>query len=99
MTTCKFEGCDRRVRAVGLCVSHYRMHLAGEELRPVKTYKRYPAPAPGKKICTLCERVKDVEEDFYIRADGVSPLSRCKDCMIATSRAATLRRREAKSDG
>ena len=34
---CAYEGCDRRVRARGLCVSHYEQLRSGCKLRPIQT--------------------------------------------------------------
>lgn len=81
MKKCKYEGCGRPVKATGLCRSHYRMALSGQELRPLKTYKRFASPAPGKKVCTRCERVKELD-DFYARTGGKGKRSYCKECSI-----------------
>lgn len=75
--------------ARGLCASHYRMNLRGEELRPIKDYQYFLEPAPGKKICGSCERVLDADKDFYRRAHSDKPQPKCKDC--AKKRAAELR--------
>lgn len=87
MKHCKYEDnegspCNRPVKARGLCATHYHHELAGKPLRPIKVQKRYPAPAPGRRICTSCERVKDAEEDFYRRANG-GVFAECKVCIRA----------------
>jgi len=32
---CGFPGCGRRTRAMGLCQTHYKQQLRGEELKPI----------------------------------------------------------------
>lgn len=77
---CTYEPCNKKAHTSGLCTGHYNQRRKGLELRPLQAYKRYPVPAPGKKICTSCERVKDAEEDFYRRSDGGGPQAKCKEC-------------------
>lgn len=74
--------CGRRTKALGLCSAHYRMQANGEPFRAVGVYRRYATPAPGKKVCTNCERVLDVERDFYKRDKTDKPKSYCKTCTI-----------------
>lgn len=90
---CSYEGCERQTLVRGLCRSHYEMWLRGQELRPIATYKRYARPAPGKKICTACEAIKDIKTEFYERSPG-SPTNRCKDCM----RESEARRRKERNE-
>jgi len=81
MTTekCVFEGCDRPNHAKSLCNGHYMQQHRGEELRVLQVHKFYAPPAPGRKICTACERVLDAERDFYSRATGTKH-TWCKEC-------------------
>lgn len=85
MKQCTFPDCNRKVRARGLCVSHYRQYNKGQELKPLRDYTVYPAMPNGKKVCTHCERIKDEQEDFYRRAGGILPHSWCKDCSRANA--------------
>jgi DNA-directed RNA polymerase subunit RPC12/RpoP len=78
---CNYEPCHKKATAKGYCGSHYRQLQKGQELRPLRQYKRYPVPGPGKKICTVCERVK-VVEDFYMKANGKTRYAECKECSI-----------------
>jgi hypothetical protein len=62
---CAFEGCDKRRRALGLCVAHYMQQRRGTPLRPLRPYrgtrgpsKRMPCsfegcrrPNNGKGLC------------------------------------------------
>ena len=91
---CSYPECGRKVRAVGLCASHYRLRQEGKPLRPIKDYKIYARPAPDKKICTTCDRVLRVPEDFYTRQSG-GPTTACKDCTDLYVRKWKVRNRKA----
>ena len=78
MKVCKFEECGRPVRAKGYCLTHYEQERTGRPLRPINKHTRFPEPAPGKKICTICLRVLDKQEDFYHY--GTRTYARCKKC-------------------
>lgn len=95
MSECAFEGCGRQRKAKGLCISHWRQQHQGSELTPLKPYKRFARPAPGKKICTRCERVLRDPEDFYKRANG-SIQSWCKKCMTELASARFAAKQAAK---
>lgn len=82
---CSFEGCGRQAKSKGLCDPHRQQQLKGQELRPVRVTRVLARPAPHLKVCTKCDRVKRVDEDFYKRRSG-SPLSHCKECMKAAQR-------------
>ena len=94
MNECIFNHCSRKTKARGMCPGHYWQWRNGQELRPLKAYKLYPAPAPGKKICTSCDRVLDAEKDFYLRANN-KPQSWCKKCYIAKQTVTNARRKPA----
>jgi hypothetical protein len=89
---CSFIDCGRPVynQTRQLCMGHYKQHLAGKELKPIRKYKRFPKPGPGKKICNDCERVKDLS-DFYLKNGGY-PFATCKACTIKRHRAHNLAR-------
>lgn len=92
MKVCNFPDCGREQKSKGYCSSHYRQQHEGKELRPLRSQKRYPAPAPGKKICNVCETVKDVEE-FYMRTNGKTRHAECKECTIKRTQASLARRK------
>lgn len=98
MKECKYNGCDRKAYRRGWCSSHYLQLLNGQALRPLKRYKKYVAPAPGLKVCTSCERVRDVETEFYTRTTG-RPAAWCKECAIERSRLNYQMRKEAVDNG
>lgn len=96
MSECAFKGCDKPARNLGLCGAHYQQAHKGQELRPVRSYKRYPVPAPGKKICNACERIKDIGE-FYRKSPNGGVFACCKVCMIKTASEAQRQRKEARN--
>ena len=86
---CKFEPCDREVRARGLCNAHYRQQHAGKELKPLLDRTSFQT----EKRCPNCETTKP-REDFYERKGGRLQ-SHCIECMIKQSHDRNRRMREA----
>lgn len=82
---CSFSGCEKPAVGRELCGGHLQQWHRGTELRPLRVHKFYAAPAPGLKICTRCERVGEIEKDFYNRVNG-TPQSVCKECMKEQAR-------------
>lgn len=37
---CAFPGCDRRIESQNLCQGHYRQSRLGQQLRPIRPYRR-----------------------------------------------------------
>ena len=57
MTTCSGPDCSRRVRADGLCDTHYRQARKGSPLTPIPVRKPYNFKAePGACIGPNCNR-------------------------------------------
>lgn len=44
MTVCAFDGCDREIKARGLCDGHYQQQKRGKKLAPLASYRKVNIP-------------------------------------------------------
>ena len=54
--TCTFDGCDRAVKALGLCSAHHLQKSRGKELKPLRTRRMAPVVCEGDE-CSAQARV------------------------------------------
>jgi hypothetical protein len=91
--SCEFKGCNKPVRANGLCNGHYQQRRDGKELT---TLTELPPPRPvvdGKKQCSMCDKWKSTKE-FYLKNKKTGLLTgACKPCYSANE---ARKQREAK---
>lgn len=83
---CDFPGCPRPRAAMGLCQPHRQQQVKGQELRPIRLYKKSRISEDWRK-CSCCEEVKRVEQFHKRTNSGLQ--SDCKACMVLTNKVNT----------
>lgn len=81
MNTCTVAGCDRKVKAKGLCLKHYERKRRGVSLTALRGHHTGPMRKTldrTTKVCPVCLEEKG-SEDFYKNKKG-QWLSYCKPC-------------------
>lgn len=77
---CKFEGCEKPSKNLGLCVGHYTQVNRGQELRPLRQYNRTPYKDDDGKVCTKCNEYRKYELYYDNPRTQDGKHSRCSVC-------------------
>ena len=79
---CKFEGCDRGHFSGGYCSGHYKQHLGGGPLKPLRTARgsgtkvQVRMPLALRDAALEAARVEGVDEPEWWRRAGQERLAR-----------------------
>jgi len=74
---CTFEGCDKKIKARGLCFGHLNQFYTKGKVTELRTNEKSYIDEHNRK-CTDCDEIK-VHNDFYERPQG-GVQSVCKEC-------------------
>lgn len=78
MKMCNFEDCENNTAVRGYCRGHYAQLSKGQELKPLRKYKKNIEETG--RVCTKCGAFK-VWEMFYKHVNGINGRSpRCMAC-------------------
>lgn len=80
---CKVDGCTEKANVAKTreCSGHYQQRLNGRPYSELQRWSDKQDKFAVQRKCNGCQRIKNTEEGFYKRANGITPQNQCKKCM------------------